>query len=450
MHYFGLLTLLSLIPFTESTSLPLGYLHHPQPRSDHGVLEERQTDGTGWHGYRSVGYYPNWVIYNDDPFTVNDITAKDFTHIIYAFANVDRNSGAVYLGDNYADTQFPYPGDNPDNDQGNNLYGNLKQLFLLKKNNRNLKIQLGIGGATYSSIARAHWYTHTCSSPMTAQTASLVDLFKRLRTSLNNAASQIGGGHFILSWAAACGFPNWSAQDVRGMDQYLDYWNLMAYDFSGPWTDMALPASNLLPDKRSSDVNASGSQCLQHYIDSGVDSRKLNLGLPLYGTGFTGTRGMWTSYSGNEQYNTAELPLDGDPVQYDAALGGSWSYNPSTGRVVSFDTPTLAIQKANYVISHNIGGMMYWSIDGDYTKLQPIAASLPDRPARQGLDSNGQKCTCPPVPGGGNNVPINTNIGYSLVDTVVTAFKRNGGGLDNTQNRLKYPNSEYDNIRNGL
>ncbi|WVW85455.1 hypothetical protein I302_107493 [Kwoniella bestiolae CBS 10118] len=519
---FSSLIVLPLIQHAVAITIPRGGVHPPHSRPNLDI-EGRQSDGIGWQGYRSVGYYPNWVIYNADPFAVTNLTSTDFTHIIYAFANVDLESGQVFLGDDWADTQYPYPTDDT-NEEGNNLYGNLKQLFLLKQQNRpqllllfgNLKIQLGIGGATYSSnfngITSQQWReTFTNSAvdlvtnlgfdglcldygvPSNEQKIPLVDLFRRLRLGLNSAASQIGGGHFILSWAASCGAYNWATQDVPGMDTYLDYWNLMAYDFSGPWTDTALPASNLFPDERSSDVGASGSQCLQHYIDEGVDSRKLNLGMPLYGTGFTGTQGMWTSWTGTEQYDVSELPVDGDTVSYDAILGGSWSYNPSNGRVVSFDTPTLALQKARYVIEHNIGGMMYWSIDGDYSRLRPAGASLPDSSNdwdKRGLSGRNKKggeegeggghgghgghggngnCTeeddghghgghpdCTGGNGGnggnGNNntVPINTAIGYSLVDTVVTAFKRYGGGLDTTTNRLEYPTSEYDNLRAGF
>ena len=95
-----------------------------------------------------AAYYTSWSIYAR-AFNVVDIDADKLTHILYAFANL-KPDGEVFLGDAWADTDKHFDGDSW-NDEDRNLYGNFKQLGLLKKKRRNLKVSLSIGGWSWSS-----------------------------------------------------------------------------------------------------------------------------------------------------------------------------------------------------------------------------------------------------------------------------------------------------------
>ncbi|KAF6761288.1 glycoside hydrolase family 18 protein [Ephemerocybe angulata] len=415
-----------------------------KPEVDVPVTKPEPTMTHGHGGKRSVGYFVNWGIYGRK-FPPSLIPVNDLTHILYAFANVKSDTGEVTLSDDWADKDIHYPGDSW-NDSGNNLYGNFKAIYKLKQENRHLKVLLSIGGWTYSPsfhpvvvnpAARAQFVATSVKiledygldgldidyeyPRADAEARGYVDLLCELRQALDQHAHAKGhGAHFALTIAAPCGPDHYNKLHVAEMDRYLDFWNLMSYDFSGSWEKIANHQANLYGGP------ISASEAVDFYISKGVRKDKLVLGIPLYGRSFLNTQGPGTPFSGigpgtweAGSYDYRALPLPGSYVHRDEKNIASWTYNYDTKEFISYDNEEVAKWKGEYIKHKGLGGSMFWELSGD--KGTP----------REGMDGGPGKDPQP---------------GHSLVSIVKHAM----GGLEQSPNWLWYNNSKFDNMRNGM
>ncbi|ROV90123.1 hypothetical protein VPNG_09793 [Cytospora leucostoma] len=395
-------------------------------------------------GYRSVAYFVNWAIYGRKHFPW-ELPVENLTHVLYAFANVRPDSGEVYLTDSWSDQEIHWDGDKWED--GHKLYGCLKQLNLLKRRNRNLKILLSIGGWTYSSN-----FKQPASTPQgranfaktavkllknygfdgldvdweypqnAAEAADWVALLRACREEMDAYARTLpppehGNGsyphHFELTVACPAGPQNYEKLDLRGMDRYLDFWNLMAYDYAGSWDQTAGHQANLYPNRTNPTTTPFSTARALEYYTRFINPSKLVVGMPLYGRAFENTKGIGHPYSGIGEgswergvYDFKALPLPGSREYYDHASGASYSYDPQRKMLVSYDTVPMAREKAGYIRNHHLGGAMWWESSGD----------------RKG--------------------------GESMIANVVDAFG-GPGALRRHANQIEYPESEWENLRNG-
>ncbi|KAF4125945.1 chitinase [Geosmithia morbida] len=380
-------------------------------------------------------YFVNWGIYGRN-YQPADIPSDKISHLIYSFMNL-RADGTVYSGDTYADLEKHYADDSWD-ESGNNAYGCVKQLYKLKKANRNLKVMLSIGGWTWSTnfpAAASTDATRTtfAESAVTlmkdwgfdgididweypadeTEAANMVLLLKRIRQELDSYSEESADGyHFQLSIATSAGPQNYGKLDMADLGDVLDYVNLMAYDYAGSFSNYSGHQANLYASESNPNATPfNTNDAVDAYLAGGIPSSKLVLGMPIYGRAFTGTAGPGTAFSGvgegsweNGIWDYKALPLDGETVQYDENIGASWTYNSGTQTLVSYDTPDMVRTKVAYAQSKSLGGSMFWEASADKT----------------GEDS--------------------------LISTALDSM----GALDNTQNCLTYPDSAYDNIKSNL
>ncbi|ATY67226.1 chitinase 1 precursor [Cordyceps militaris] len=386
-------------------------------------------------GFANAVYFTNWGIYGRG-FQPADLQASQITHVLYSFMNI-RSDGNIFSGDTYADYEKHYPGDSW-NDVGNNAYGCVKQLYLLKKQNRNMKVMLSIGGWTWStnfpaaasSASTRKTFAQSAVSFMkdwgfdgidvdweypadATQAQNMILLLQAVRDELDSYASQYAKGHhFLLSIAAPAGPDNFNKLKLAELGKVLDYINLMAYDFAGSWSNYTGHNANLYANPgnpNATPFNTDGA--VQAYIKGGVPANKIVLGMPIYGRSFQQTEGIGKPYSGvgsgsweNGVWDYKALPKPGATVKCDDTAKGCYSYDTNTKELISFDTPAMVSTKVSWLKGKGLGGSMFWEASAD----------------KKGSDS------------------------------LIRISSQGLGILDSAQNYLDYPNSKYDNIKNGM
>jgi chitinase len=71
---------------------------------------------------------------------------------------------------------------------------------------------------------------------------------------------------------------------IKEMDQYLDFWNIMAYDFAGGWEQTTGHSANFYSSTQNPEsTKFSADTAIKYYASQGVRKDKLVLGMPLYG-----------------------------------------------------------------------------------------------------------------------------------------------------------------------
>lgn len=317
----------------------------------------------------------------------------------------------------------------------------MKQLYLLKKQNRQLKVLLSIGGWSYSiqypivatnPTTRRNFATSAVKLvtdwgfdgveidweyPSTPeQAAGFVLLLQTLRNEFDAWAKYNAPGyHFLITIASPAGPATYNLLDIKGMDPYVDSWNLMAYDYSGSWDTTTGHQANLFPDPNNTlATKFSTDQAVSDYIAKGVASSKIILGIPTFGRAFELTNGIGLPYlgvgAGSPRLKQPglwlykELPRAGATEVYDNVTKSTYSYDNVTHELISYDNVKSALAKRSYVFSKGLGGVAFWEGSGDKT---------------------------------GND---------SLVSTLASQM----GVLNNQLNLLNYSTSQYDNIRTGV
>ncbi|RYP57111.1 hypothetical protein DL769_009678 [Monosporascus sp. CRB-8-3] len=310
-------------------------------------------------------YFPNRKIYEN--FTPGMMDYDCINHVYYAFANV-LEDGTVLLSDEFADTQAAC----------DDVKGGLGSLMHLKQAHPHLTVMVSIGGGDSNKIF-----------PTVASNVLLRDNFGKSALGLVEASGLDGidiawaypsdaqqGADFVALLAAVrihlpeekffvtaalpAGTSVLQHINIAQAAAYLDFVNLMAYDFCGHWSNRSGHHAQLYSLRED---ETSGSSGVSYLIANGCPPKKILLGIPAYGRSFLGASGPGHRHRGpggrDGKFEYHELPRKQAKETVDKRIGAA-SCVGGDGGFVSYDNPETVKMKAAFCRQKGLGGLFYW------------------------------------------------------------------------------------------
>jgi len=429
-------------------------------------------------------YFADWDVYGRG-YYVKDIPVTQLNVIQYAFGvpGYDPATGAASCDvlDPWADYQQVYwTGDNTVDgvaddpaDPDQHLFGNFNQLRKLKAANPHLKVEISLGGWTKST-----WFSTLASTPELRQAfvSSCIDTFIKgnlpgggwpesaggagaaaglfdgididweyptqvaggnvgvgpadrhnatllaaeFRRQLD-AAGAASGKHYLLTAALPAATSSTKYYELKEITKYLDWDNVMTYDFNVPSGPKASPNTLFTPDPRdpnARDLTWNTTGTVAYYLLKGVPANKIVVGVPFYGQQYLRTgsanHGLYTAFD-NTGTDPNSLVVDVTPqpsyhalvdeggyVDAAGVTGGAgytayWNYlagepylfNPAaphpgltTGpatvpTVIAYSSPRSIGERTKLIKTLHLRGAMAWEISQDSDSHALIGALAP-------------------------------------------------------------------------
>jgi chitinase len=295
----------------------------------------------------------------------------------------------------------------------NILQGNLGALFEYKRRNRHVKTFLVVGGYSWSKS-----FPIVCKDPQkikrfvdslmvilndcgfdgvdidweypginsdggegdASDAIGYVSLVKELRKAITEQSLQeTGEPAFSISISSPCTSWTLSKFPLKDLGPLVDHFNIMCYDLSGGWSDKTWHHAPLYGTKEHSDCIESA---ISYYTSQGIESKKMVVGVPMYGRTFGNTDGSLDSlFKGPGPVLSKDNPEPGTVCIMELSMkepefvhypkhGASTTYKKEMATLISHDSPESIIQKAEYILEKGLGGAMVWESSQDYQNNQ--------------------------------------------------------------------------------
>lgn len=376
--------------------------------------------------YNNITYYTSWsALPAERNFYPSDLDVSQITHINYAFADLCwKKFGSTVRA--CEDPKVPlqnryvYDGEmilgDPEKD-----FENFQAFESVKAANPHLKLMISVGGWS--------WSNHFSNMAKTEETRrafanSAVDflreynfdgldidweypveggeddnsrgpedtenftlLMKTVREALDAAGSE-DGKYYLLTIASGQGDNFVKNADLANSVTYLDFINIMTYDYSGSWETLGHHNAPLFFDQNHPRAASSAPRNhvlggLLGHLNGGVPTHKLIAGVPYYGKGWDDCppTGQYQTCKGGSALKTWEagvfdfsdlennyIDKNGYKRYWNESAKVPYLYNEQNKVFITYNDKDTMKYTASIVKSLDIAGVMSWDISGDRNK----------------------------------------------------------------------------------
>jgi chitinase len=219
-------------------------------------------------------------------------------------------------------------------------------------------------------------------------------LLKELRQRFNRETKR---SHRKLYLTIAAGASNdfLTHTEMAEVQKYIDTVNLMAYDYYEPGSDAITGHHAPLFTNGADPKRISAETSVLAFEQAGVPATKILLGLPFYGHIWgqvaESNHGLFQAGKpvpkGYAPYSLiSESMLNHGFTRYwDPIASAPYLYSQEKQIFVSYEDPQSLAAKCDYVLTHKLGGVMFWDYSGDPSGilLRTINKSL-QKPVNEG------------------------------------------------------------------
>lgn len=387
-----------------------------------------------------VGYFPQWGLYDDQPYLVKDLVANGGARLLdqINYAQAFVTDGRCSIADPNADLGNAFSAENSvsgvADDPASNFRGYFHQLQELKRRYPHIKILISLEGkaASFADDARPEnrqafvascvdrflrgnfapgihaagifdgfdidWEFpgsndgHLGNHVSVHDSANFTLLLNEFRTELD----ALGGKHYELTAALPAGPSEIKDIQVSQIASDLDLGDLEGYDFHGAFetngpTDFQAPVYDTT-DSPSFGTGFTVDDATNSYLQAGFPASKLTLGVAFYGRGWTGVPagsadGLYQPATGpTAAFPFSQQPGVADYKELEAAgeLDDNTFFDPDTQTSFVYDgtnfftveTPQSLAYKDQYIAAKGLAGIMMYSLEADDAQASLFHAAI--------------------------------------------------------------------------